>query len=719
MGKKKLTAIILAGLMALGFTTLAGQDVATSKAAESLVLIDEDMELEELIVNEGTAITIAEGVTVTISGNFTFDNCDFTMEDGASLTVHGTMSNAGDGTVTIGEGATLTMGSSTTTPSVEALLLGYTYTAATDDEGEIVECTGEVTFTNNGTVNIYCASLINGTSTNNGTIYTNSRCNSGNKTYAVYKMAITGYNDNRSEADTLQYQPTYFAGVLTNYGTITAGTRTSLVIDTDYTYNYGTIETTCDGMTTNTPEEMRGLQLGGYVYNYEGASIITRSCAFYKVKIYNWGYLAIIGATLSSSNYSKMIECSYLHGNYIYTASPILDSVSYEDCEFIQYNTYVAADYSYNEELVTDSSAIEFKAEGGGKIDVPDAMSDHYSFVRCARTSEYIYKAYVTETDALAELGLTISAVYYINSSGEKVYFDYGEISLYTGVYSASSDGYETKDRYYCVVDTIEPMNAIIEVSCTGDHSWDAGVITTAPTCEAEGVRTYSCTKCDATKEESVPATGHSYNSGVVTKAATTTSTGVMTYTCTACGSSYTDVIAMLSSSSSSSGTASSSGTSSSSGTANGVTVAVGDIIKDSAGNKYEVTAVGDNPTVRFKKVSSTLKGKLNIKATVTINGVKYKITAIAANACKGNKKITSVVIGKNVKKIGKKAFYKCTKLKKVTIKSKKLTKSSVGKKAFGKTPKTCTFKSPKKKKALYKTILTQKAGASKKATFK
>ena len=44
-------------------------------------------------------------------------------------------------------------------------------------------------------------------------------------------------------------------------------------------------------------------------------------------------------------------------------------------------------------------------------------------------------------------------------------------------------------------------------------HTWDNGTITTAPTCTKAGEKTYSCTKCDATKIEPIPATGHRWKS--------------------------------------------------------------------------------------------------------------------------------------------------------------------------------------------------------------
>ena len=50
-----------------------------------------------------------------------------------------------------------------------------------------------------------------------------------------------------------------------------------------------------------------------------------------------------------------------------------------------------------------------------------------------------------------------------------------------------------------------------VETPKTETHSWNKGEITTQPTCTKNGVKTYTCTECRATKTESVPATGHTY----------------------------------------------------------------------------------------------------------------------------------------------------------------------------------------------------------------
>ena len=40
-------------------------------------------------------------------------------------------------------------------------------------------------------------------------------------------------------------------------------------------------------------------------------------------------------------------------------------------------------------------------------------------------------------------------------------------------------------------------------------HTWDKGKITTGVTCTQKGIKTYTCTVCNETKTEEIPATGH------------------------------------------------------------------------------------------------------------------------------------------------------------------------------------------------------------------
>ena len=53
-----------------------------------------------------------------------------------------------------------------------------------------------------------------------------------------------------------------------------------------------------------------------------------------------------------------------------------------------------------------------------------------------------------------------------------------------------------------------ETLSGMEEIPATG-HQWDEGKVTTAPTCENAGVKTYTCTVCNETKTEAIVATGH------------------------------------------------------------------------------------------------------------------------------------------------------------------------------------------------------------------
>lgn len=129
-------------------------------------------------------------------------------------------------------------------------------------------------------------------------------------------------------------------------------------------------------------------------------------------------------------------------------------------------------------------------------------------------------------------------------------------------------------------------------------------------------------------------------------------------------------------------------------------------------GASYQVTdAAEKNPTVVYVG-SKKQKASVTIPDTVTIDKVTYKVTSIAANAFKNNKKLKKVVIGKNVTKIGKKAFYGCSKLKKITVKTTKLTKKNVGRQAFKGIHKKATFKVPKKKISSYRKVFRARGAA-------
>lgn len=126
-------------------------------------------------------------------------------------------------------------------------------------------------------------------------------------------------------------------------------------------------------------------------------------------------------------------------------------------------------------------------------------------------------------------------------------------------------------------------------------------------------------------------------------------------------------------------------------------------------GLQFTVTgSSAKNPTVSCKALKNA-KGNITIPATVSQKGITYKVTAIQAKAFRNNKKITSIVIGRNVSKIGKQAFYGCTKLKKIDIRSEVLTTKTIQNGAFSGVSAKTTITVPKKKLKAYKQLLVKK----------
>ncbi len=243
---------------------------------------------------------------------------------------------------------------------------------------------------------------------------------------------------------------------------------------------------------------------------------------------------------------------------------------------------------------------------------------------------------------------------------------------------------------YYCTRKSCTTGTKTVTLPATGH---DDGVlkVTKEPTCAEPGLKETVCSKCGTVLEgkptETVPATGqHTWDNGKITLAPTTTKEGVKTFTCTVCKATKTEAVAKLPAKPKKPATSKPKA---------GTKVTVG-------GNQYTVTKVGSE--VRFSKAKAGIKA-LSIPATIKYKGVTYKVTAISVNAVKGNKKIKSATIGANVKSVAAKAFNNCPKLKTVTIKSTKLTKKTASKKSFSKVNKKMVIKVPKKVKKTYAKI--------------
>ena len=66
---------------------------------------------------------------------------------------------------------------------------------------------------------------------------------------------------------------------------------------------------------------------------------------------------------------------------------------------------------------------------------------------------------------------------------------------------------YETCEREGCGYSTYK------EISATGEHTWDEGVITIAPTCTEKGIKIFTCTSCNtAIRTEPIEIIDHEFS---------------------------------------------------------------------------------------------------------------------------------------------------------------------------------------------------------------
>lgn len=305
-------------------------------------------------------------------------------------------------------------------------------------------------------------------------------------------------------------------------------------------------------------------------------------------------------------------------------------------------------------------------------------------------------------------------------------------------------------------------------------------------TCTEEGYTgdTY-CKDCGAIRAtgNTIPASEHSFDEGVETIAPTETEEGVKTFTCTVCGATKTEAIEATGSSQGGDQDTRDQGgsqdTGDQGGSQDGGDQGESQDGGDQGGNQdgenqpevpqlgityaddknqaeYKVTKAGQTGgTVEYTTPVNKNVSKVTIPATVTISGITYKVIGISGNAFKNNKKITTVkmgigiktigvgafygctklktvIVGTNVTVIGDKAFYKCTaltniiipskvskigkqafygckKLKSISIKTTKLTSKKVGSNAFKGIHKKAVIKVPKNKLKSYKFMLKKK----------
>jgi hypothetical protein len=248
----------------------------------------------------------------------------------------------------------------------------------------------------------------------------------------------------------------------------------------------------------------------------------------------------------------------------------------------------------------------------------------------CTQTG-YAGDTYCTDCDKLLSTGKELAALGH----------DYK--ATVTKQPTTTEEGVRTYTCTRCNSSYTESIAKLPEEKHTHNYT---GSITKEATCTEAGVRTYTCS-CGDSYTENMPATGHSYVSKV-TKAATTTEEGIMTYTCSKCGHSYTQPITKIKSDDSSKDNGSQN-QKPQSGTDNGNqnqkpqpdSTSIKPYIKDDSGKEgwdvikpqLEEAKAGDTVTVAMngttvvpKDVIDSIKGKDTTLVLDMGNGLSWKI---------------------------------------------------------------------------------------------
>ena len=80
------------------------------------------------------------------------------------------------------------------------------------------------------------------------------------------------------------------------------------------------------------------------------------------------------------------------------------------------------------------------------------------------------------------------------------------------------------------------------ENSSAHTHSFGEWMVTTKPTCTEAGIKTREC-DCGVTERAEVPAAGHNWDAGRITREPTSEANGVKTYTCLVCKATKTEPV--------------------------------------------------------------------------------------------------------------------------------------------------------------------------------
>lgn len=377
----------------------------------------------------------------------------------------------------------------------------------------------------------------------------------------------------------------------------------------------------------------------------------------------------------------------------------------------------------YNWSENGDSCTVDFVCKREG---CSESVQNHKLTYTCAVTSKVIKTATCTQEEIT-----TRTATYSFNNIEYKTSKDFVTKSALghqevedPAVEATCEKEGKTAGKHCSVCKTVTLEQKVVPAL---GHVWDEGKITKEPTKTEEGIKTYTCTRCQQTKWETIPKlNGDSDNPGGNTGDNQNPdnpggntgdnenpddpggNTGDNENPSNPGGN--TDNGQQPSTPSDTTG----GGQQPSAPTDNTETVKVGMVTSDDkAAAKYQITNV-DKKEVSFVKPANKKAKKITVPDTVKINGQTYKVTLVSGKAFSGANKCKTITIGKNVTSIKANAFSGCKNVKTIIFKTTKLTKKTVAKNAFKGITKKTTIKVPKKKLSSYKKIFKSKGLSSK-----
>ena len=337
----------------------------------------------------------------------------------------------------------------------------------------------------------------------------------------------------------------------------------------------------CERLTSVTiPDSVTELGAGAFECCYNLADVtLPKGLRVLRSSVLRWTAIKsiVIPETVTQINDGAFNKCGVLESIELPPNVSYVGDMAFEDCPALKnvfYNTgtdvsdskipdtsartkYEIRDgYAYILEIIPDSSSTP--------VVIPDTICGY----EVMSTAEE-YRQYVSETGHTHKGGTATCT--------EKALCD-----ICGNSYDSTDSTNHDADTSVWKYDENGHWNPCLRAGCeehlnAAAHTFDNGVVTTEPTENSEGVKTYTCETCGYQKTKSIPKLGHTpsaewsydsenhwkkctnegcnekfelaahtFDNGVITAEPTETSEGVRTYTCTVCGYEKTESIEKL-----------------------------------------------------------------------------------------------------------------------------------------------------------------------------